>query len=532
MSNHLLAPFVSTPVDEIAPSVAQLRETFLSQKTLPLSFREEQLRKLYWGIKDNEQRLIAALKEDLRKPVHETYIAELVWCTADITYVLDNLKVWAKEETAPTSLLYKLMSPRIRKDPLGTVLIIGAFNYPVNLSIGPLIGAIAAGCTAVVKPSEMAPYTAAIITRIIEKYLDPTCYRVVNGGVPETTKLLDLKWDKILYTGSANVGRIIAAAAAKHLTPVILELGGLNPVLITKSADAKLAARRVAWAKVHNAGQICICPNYIMIHPDLEADFVETYIAHMKKFFPNGAKASPDFGRIVNDRHFKRIKNLLDNTQGTILYGSDTDESEKYIEPTLVKVHNADDSLLSEEIFGPVLPMLVVKELDEMLSLVRQIGDSPLGLYAFANEKDVQEKILRGTRSGGVTINDTMIHASITTLPFGGVGESGSGSYRGQASFDAFTHRRTVVSQPSWLESQLGMRYPPYTHKKLEKFKASSGDRKPNFGRDGKLYYTSIWAKMLLLGARDKRGGLLRYMALFFSAFLVKTFLGMKAKKL
>ncbi|CUS10471.1 unnamed protein product [Tuber aestivum] len=456
MASHLLIPFISTPVETIAPTVSRLQSTFTSLKTHPLAYREEQLRKLYWGIKDNEHQLVQALKADLGKPYFEAMISEIDWIGAEILYVLKNLRKWAADDKVDLPFLHRLvLSPRIRKEPMGTVLVIGAFNYPAQLALVPLIGAIAAGNTAVVKPSEQAPNSAAIIARILEGALDPEAYAVVNGGIPESTELLNQKFDKICYTGNAAVGRIVATAAAKHLTPVLLELGGLNPCIITKSADAKLAAKRIAWGKVHNLGQICIGPNYVIIHPSLEAEFVGAFIQTLKKFFPEGASKSPDLARVINKRHYHRITELLNNTKGTILYGGERDESRLFIEPTLVKIASPEDSLLSEEIFGPLLPMLIVEDLDSMISVARKIGDCPLALYIFSAKREEEEKILKNIRSGGATVNDVLFHAAIPSIPFGGVGESGTGSYRGKASFDAFVHRRPVVNQPSWMEGQL-----------------------------------------------------------------------------
>ncbi|RPA98582.1 aldehyde dehydrogenase [Choiromyces venosus 120613-1] len=515
MTSHLLIPFSSTPVESIAPTVSRLQNTFTSLKTHPFEYREEQLRKLYWGVKDNEQRLVQALKADLGKPYFEAMVTEVDWIGIEILYILKNLRKWAADDKMELPFLHRLvLSPCIRKEPMGTVLVIGAFNYPALLALIPLIGVIAAGNTAVIKPSEQAPNAAAIITRILESSLDPEAYAVINGGIPESTELLNQKFDKICYTGNAAVGRIIATAAAKHLTPAILELGGLNPCIITKSADAKLAAKRIAWGKVHNSGQVCLCPNYVIIHPSLETEFVGAFIQTLKKFFPEGASKSPDLARIVNKRHYHRITELLNKTKGTILYGGERDESKLFIEPTLVKITSTEDSLLSEEIFGPLLPMLVVEDLDKMISVARQVGDCPLALYIFSGEKEEEEKILKNIRSGGATINDVFFHAAIPSIAFGGVGESGTGSYRGKASFDAFVHRRPVVNQPLWMEGQLRMRYPPFTPKKLDLMRKASGSAKPNFGRDGKLLRRSLISWILLLGAYSRKGAVFRYLLL------------------
>lgn len=403
-----------------------------------------------------------------------------------------------------------------------------AFNYPFQLTFGPLIGAIAAGCTAVVKPSEMTPESARVTASIISR-LDPTCYATVLGAVEETTKLLELKWDKICYTGNSAVARIVAAAAAKHLTPTLLELGGLNPVIITSNADAKLAARRTVWTKIHNCGQICIAADYALVHPSAEAAFVEGYKASVAEFLPNGTYDPKNYGHIVNRRHFDRITGLLARSAGETVLGGQSDGEKLWIEPTLVRVDSPQDALLSEEIFGPILPYLLVDTTTEMCSLVAQIGDTPLAVYAFSNDKAEQEQILTTTRSGGATINDAMFHAVIQTVPFGGVGESGSGFYRGKHSFHAFTHRRSLANQPGWTESQLRVRYPPYSDALLNKFKRTSGLGSANFDREGKVYKVPVWKRLAFLGAAGVKGGLLRYILTLLSAWALSGFL--KASK-
>lgn len=267
-----------------------------------------------------------------------------------------------------------------------------AFNYPFQLTVVPLIGAIAAGCPAIVKPSEMCPVSAALLAHIIGQALEPDAYTVVNGGIPETTEVLAQKFDKIMYTGNGQVARIVSAAAAKNLTPVILELGGLNPVFITSKADAKLAGKRIGWGKVHNAGQICISPDYVMVDPSMEEAFVQSFTDAINEFYPNGTDDKENFGRIVNDRHFKRITGLLEKSKGEVKFGGKSDAAERWIEPTLVKIGGLDDALLSEEIFGPVLPYMIVEGgVQEMSSIVRKVGDCPLGLYAFTNDAKEQE---------------------------------------------------------------------------------------------------------------------------------------------
>ncbi|KAF8244505.1 putative aldehyde dehydrogenase [Wilcoxina mikolae CBS 423.85] len=522
-SNPLLMTFSTTPVDSIPAIHEQLTKTYLSGKTRDVEFRKIQLRKLYYAVKDNSMRMVAAVKQDLNKPGGEAMMVEVGWLEKDITYALQNLDKWMADETPETSFLYKLMKPRLKKEPIGTVLIIGAFNYPFQLTLSPLVGAIAAGCTAIIKPSEMSPYSAAVMVRILEQALDPDSYAIVNGGVEETTELLKHKWDKIMYTGNGTVARIVSAAAAKHLTPVILELGGLNPVFITTKGDAKLAAKRIAWAKVHNAGQICLSPNYVLMEPGVEAAFLEGFSQAIGQFFPNGTKDKENLGRIVNERHFKRIMGLLESSKGTVIFGGNADLTDRWIEPTLVKVNSLDDALLHEEIFGPVLPYYIVQGgLQEMVGIMRSVGDCPLGLYAFTKDKKEQEFILSSTRSGGVTFNDAMFHACIQTVPFGGVGESGTGVYRGKHTFETFTHKRPIVTQPSWIEGQLAFRYPPYTSKSVKKFQQMQRIPTPNFDRNGKLLYGGFFWRIMLLGAATPKAGILRLLLAVLGAYFLK----------
>jgi len=280
-----------------------------------------------------------------------------------------------------------------------------AYNFPIQLSFGPVIGAIAAGCTVVLKPSEQSPHAAAIMTSILQKYVDSSCYVVVNGGVPETTALLDLKWDKIFYTGGATVGTIIAKKAAETLTPVVLELGGKNPAIVTKHADPRLAARRLIWAKSFNAGQVCVSQNYILIDKEILPIFIEEMKKTFKEFFPAGAKASPDYGRIANQRQFARLKKMIDNSKGRILIGGTMDEADRFIEPTVIQVDSADDSLLADESFGPLIPILPVNNLDEAIRIANSVHDTPLGLYPFGNKKET-DRVLAEVRSGGASVNE------------------------------------------------------------------------------------------------------------------------------
>ncbi|KAF7946252.1 hypothetical protein EAE96_009254 [Botrytis aclada] len=512
MSSIKIAPFEPSSLESIPTTVKLLRTTFRSQKTKPLEYRLKQLRKLYWAIVDNSDALIEAEKSDLGKPAFETVLTETEWMKNDIVYVCKNLKKWMSDEAAPDMALQNtLFSPRIRKEPLGTALVIGAFNFPIQLALGPFVGAIAAGCTAVLKPSEQSPKTAMVLRKIIEESLDPEAYTVVNGAVPETTALLNEKWDKIFYTGGETVGTIIAKKAAETLTPVALELGGRNPAIISKNADPNLAARRLLWGKILNAGQVCIGQNYVMVEKEILDAFIEQLGIAYKEFFPNGAKASPDYGRIVNNRQFLRIKKMLDNTGGKILLGGELDEAENFIAPTVVLVDSPNDSMLVDESFGPLIPILPVDSLDEAINIAHDIHSTPLGFYPFGTKEET-DKMLGSITSGGATVNDAFFHGSIQTLPFGGVGTSGTGCYRGQQSFLAFTHLRSVVTTPSWIEKMLNVRYPPYTDAKLAQFLKSSR-QKPNFDREGnEVRGLSYWLGFVTsLGGEGVKSVLVRW---------------------
>jgi beta-apo-4'-carotenal oxygenase len=487
-----LPPFEHTPIDDIAATCARVRATFLAHKTRPLAFRMQQLRKLYWAFKDNEALITEACKRDLGKSTFETYLVEISWCMNDCIWMANNLPRFAKDEKpADIAFTNRFVGPRIRKEPLGTALIIGAYNFPIQLTIGPLIGAIAAGCTAIIKPSESAPNAAAVMQKILAEALDPSCYTVIQGAIPETTALLDQKWDTIFYTGSDVVARIIAKKAAETLTPLVLELGGRNPAFITKHADPKLAAKRLLWAKTLNAGQVCVSQNCTFIDREMVPAFIREMKNALAEFYPDGARNSPDYGRIVNQKQFLRLKKMLDSTDGKIVVGGTMDEADLFIEPTVVQVNNINDSMVRDESFGPLLPILPVADLDEAIKLANEIHDTPLGTYAFGSKKEM-ERILDETRSGGASMNDGYFHASIPTLAFGGVGSSGSGAYRGKASFDVFTHRRSVTTTPAWLESLMDVRYPPYTAKKMKKF-AGMNEMTPNFDREGRPLGWGSW---------------------------------------
>lgn len=390
-----LPAFAATAVDAIPEICATTRQTFRSLKTKDLEYRKVQLRRLYWAIVDHKLQLQEAFLRDLRKTPYEACLSEIDWVAENCLFALENLDKWAKDEPMGSPYVPLHFWPnkaRIRKEPLGAVLIIGAYNFPFSLSVDPLLGAIAAGCTAVIKPSESAPNVAMAIRDIVEKALDPEAYRVVNGAVPETTALLDQKWDKIFYTGGAQVARIICAKAAENLTPVALELGGRNPAFVTRNADLKLAAKRLLWGKTLNAGQVCLSHNYILVEREVLDDFIKQLNVAYAQAFPNGAQASPDLARVVNERHFERIKAMLDQTRGKIVMGGEMDKSELFMAPTAVLVDSVDDSMMVQESFGPVFSIFPFDTLGQAIDIANSVDPTPLSLFGFGTRDEFNKR--------------------------------------------------------------------------------------------------------------------------------------------
>lgn len=399
MATKVLIPeFEATAIDAIPQIANTARGAFRTHKTKKLQWRQMQLRKLYWALDDYQPQILAALKQDLHRSDFESLLTEVEWLKKDCLFMLEHLEKYAKDEklrSPDVPFTYSFMNFRIRKEPLGTVLIIGPYNFPVQLLLAPMIGAIAAGCTAVLKPSELTPACAMVVKDLVEKRLDNTAISVVNGGIPETNALMNEKWDKIFFTGSAAVGTIITKKAAETLTPVVLELGGKNPAFITKNANLPLAAKRLLWGKTLNSGQVCMSQNYVLIDKDLVPTFIECLKQAYKDMFPNGAKASPDLARIVNQRHFQRVKKMLDDTKGKIVMGGAVDESENYIEPTAVLVDSVHDSMMEEESFGPIFSIYPVNSLDEALNVANLVHRTPLSLFSFGSKAENQRGMPR-----------------------------------------------------------------------------------------------------------------------------------------
>ncbi|TFK38204.1 aldehyde dehydrogenase [Crucibulum laeve] len=458
-----------TPLDEITQLHSTLRSTFRTGKLKPIAYRKYQILQLAYLIKDNAERFEEALASDLGRPKFESRFVEINPSLTEIKTAYTGVDKWAKPEKPAFSLNFAAMRPVIYKEAKGVVLIISPFNYPMWLSVGPIAGALAAGNAVVLKPSESTPAVSSLFAELFPKYLDSDLVRVVNGAIPETTHLLDLPWDHILYTGSGRVGKIVATAAAKHLTPVSLELGGKSPVIIDPKCDLKMAAKRILWGKVVNAGQTCVAPDYVLVPREFQETFIQALKETYQSFYPADTPSSAPsaYSRIVTPQAFSRIKNLLDNTKGTIAIGGDTDASSKYIGPTVVKDVTGDDSLMSDEIFGPVLPVVPYDGTVEEAVKFVNARDHPLALYVFSQDGEFKKQVFEHTQSGAAIANEVVLHPGADGLPFGGTGPSGYGMHTGKYSFDMFTHLRSSMDSPSWIDAILGFRFPPYTDKSL-----------------------------------------------------------------
>ncbi|WP_225833641.1 aldehyde dehydrogenase family protein [Streptomyces sp. NK08204] len=435
----------STP-ERPADIVARLRATFRTGRTKPVQWRTGQLRRLRALLTENGADLAAALHADLGKSGTEAHRTEIDFTVREIDHTLEHLAGWLRPEPAPVpAYLGADATAWTQYDPLGVVLVIAPWNYPAQLLLAPLVGALASGNAVVAKPSELAPVTSATLARLIPAYLDTDAVAVVEGGVPETTALLAERFDHIFYTGNATVGRIVMRAAAEHLTPVTLELGGKSPAFVDRGTDLAVVADRLARGKFLNAGQTCVAPDYVLTDPQTAAD-LETALAHaVQGLFGTDPAASPEYGRIVNERHFDRLRALLGS--GRVAVGGDSDRSTRYIAPTVLADVAPEAPVMQEEIFGPILPILTVTGLDEAIDFIND-RDKPLALYVFSGSEETRERIAAETSSGGLGHGLPLAHLTVSDLPFGGVGESGMGSYHGRYSIETFSHRKAVLDKP------------------------------------------------------------------------------------
>ena len=445
----------------ISTTLQKQRAYFQAGHTLPLSMRKDLLHQLSDALHRYESQLAEALWTDLHKSYEEAYLTELSIVYGEIRNHLKHMRKWAKPERKCSPIAIMPASSKVIKEPLGNTLIIAPWNYPVQLLLNPLVGAISAGCTAFLKPSPYVPHVSAVLTEMIRSTFRPEQVAIVEGNREVNKMLLAERWDLIFFTGSPSLGKMVMEAAAKHLTPVVLELGGKSPCIIDKSADLKVAAKRVAWGKALNAGQTCIAPDYLMIHEDVKDKFLKLLVKEWKHLLTKDPKKAKHFVRIVSDKALDRLISYLPNSQspianGHIYHGGTYDKATRYLSPTILTDVSPDAPVMQEEIFGPIFPVLTFKHIEEVTTFINK-REKPLALYYFGDKGDY---ILRHTSSGGACINDVIMHIVNHAVPFGGVGNSGMGSYHGRDSFLAFSHRRAVISTPTWVD--MPFRYMPY----------------------------------------------------------------------
>ncbi len=460
--------------EECRKVVEDLKHVFSSGKTKDYKFRIRNLKGLKLLLVENEEAIKAALKKDLNRSGFEAVGLEIIPCCMEIDYVVANLSSWMQPNYTDLPALAAPAYSEYTYEPYGVCLIISAFNYPISLAFQPLIGAICAGNCAVLKPSEVSTACEALITELMPKYLEPDCYKVVCGGVQTNTNLLAQSWDKIFFTGSTFVGKIVMKAAAEKLIPVSLELGGKSPTIIGESTgDLELAVDRIMWGKCTNAGQTCIAPDYVLCHASQYEKFLDLAKSTITKFYGENPKDSPDFCRIVSTRHVERLQGLLNDSPGRVVCGGQVDIATKYIAPTVVAEARLDSKLMKEEIFGPILPVIKYQTFDDIKRIVSSM-EKPLSLYVFSNDNTFINRVTSEITSGGVCVNDTLFHFVNSSIPFGGVGPSGLGGYHGKFSFDCFSHRRSILRRDNHRVFDVPFRYPPYTDFGLKAFKLAA----------------------------------------------------------
>ncbi|TDM26698.1 aldehyde dehydrogenase [Macrococcoides caseolyticum] len=442
--------------------IQNVRDFFQTQSTKDIKFRKKYLKALKKSIKKHESDILDALKSDLGKNKVEAYATEVGFVMKELSYIIKELKNWAKTKSVTTPMMQFPAKSFIKYEPYGTVLIIGPFNYPFQLVMSPLIGALAAGNCAVVKPSEMTPQTSMVVQEILEEVFPPDYVKVVQGEKEVTSQLLDERFDYIFFTGSTKVGQIVYEKASKHLTPVTLELGGKSPVIIDDTSNLKVAAERIAFGKFMNAGQTCVAPDYILIDNEIKMKFVEALQATIQEFYGAQIEQCEDFGRIVNDNHFNRLVNIIEDSRQQVIYGGESNADELFVAPTIILDPKLSDSVMQQEIFGPILPIIGYDTFNEVYDIVEQY-EKPLALYLFTEDSDQITAVFNRLSFGGGCVNDTILHLANPNLPFGGVGHSGIGSYHGKYSFELFSHEKSYITKSTKLES--GLLFPPYKGK-------------------------------------------------------------------
>ncbi len=445
---------------QITELLERQRKFFRAGKTLDLKFRLSQLKKLYYLVQEYENDIYNAIYQDFKKSKFEVYGTEIAQIQEEIKYFIRNLPKLVRPEKVKSSIASLPAKSYVYREPFGISLIIGPWNYPFLLIFKPLVGAIAAGNCAVLKPSELSSNASAVVKKMVESTFDEAFISVVEGGPDITQELLSKQFDFIFFTGSVKVGKIVYEAAAKNLTPCILELGGKSPCIVDKDANIDLAARRIVWGKFLNSGQTCVAPDYVLSHKSVKDPLLERMVFYIRKHYSEHPKQNGDFSRIINDRNFSRLNGLLNN--GNKVIGGDSDQAEKYIAPTILENISWDDPVMQGEIFGPVLPVLEFEELDDALEKIKN-RPKPLALYYFSNNRKKQQKILREVSFGGGCINDTLLQFGSPSIPVGGVGNSGLGSYHGKQSFLAFSNSKGIVKKSTLID--IPFRYPPYEGK-------------------------------------------------------------------
>jgi len=451
------APAVSS---DVAKTVARLRKTFATGRTRNLEWRKEQLRALKQLMVENETKIADALEKDLGRSPFEAWLADVASTSGECAYAAKNVGKWAKRRHRLLEMSQLPGRGWVEYEPYGTVLIIGAWNFPFALTLGPAVGAIAAGNTLVLKPSEVAPASSALMAELVPRYLDTDAIAVIEGDGAVSQELIAQGFDHLLFTGGTEIGRKVYEGAASHLTPVTLELGGKSPVIVSKDADIKVAAKRIAWTKLINSGQICIAPDYVLAEAPIRdqlIDEIQKAVAGFEAENTTGGK------RIVNERHFNRLTTALAATQGNVVIGGGSDASKLNIQPTVVVDPAADEPLMTDEIFGPILPVLTVQNLDEAIEFVNA-RPKPLAAYLFTKAKAVRERVIKEVPAGGMVVNHLLFHFATHKLPFGGVGPSGLGAYHGKFGFEEFSHRKSVLTKPT-RPDLASFIYPPYTEK-------------------------------------------------------------------
>jgi len=448
---------------KISTLINKQRYFFNSEKTRDISYLKDVLKSLRTEILNREDDIYNALYKDFKKSKFETYLSEIGIVIAELNLVIKNIHKWSKPKRVLPSLLNFPSSDYIYSEPYGSVLIIGPWNYPFQLALAPAIAAIAAGNTVVIKPSELTPNTSQLLENIISKVFQREHVSIIQGGVPETSELLAQKWDYIFFTGSVAVGKIVAKAAAEHMTPVTLELGGKNPCVIDETVNLKLTAKRLVWGKFVNAGQTCIAPDYLLVKPELKASLITHLIEEIEKAYTNNPETSTDYPRIINSKNLNRLTKMLSDSK--VIFGGNSNSADNYLSPTLIDEPSLDSEVMRDEIFGPILPILTYSTETDIKTIISRY-EKPLAFYVFSNNKTFAKKLMSLYSFGGGTINDTMIHFGNHRLPFGGVGESGIGAYHGRLGFETFSHQKAVVKKANWLD--IPMRYAPYKNKIIQ----------------------------------------------------------------